>query len=175
MRYILLACVLFLPCGSLAAADPAETPSPKAAESKSAVRRMTAVVRLKNIPAASTAIAITKFLQAKRGLLGLQVGSPPVTEFVIAPETSTNSLIISAVKADFDEIAALIKRVDQTPPQFVIPLKISIVGPDGKTRILSRPQVRTLNGQEAFIHIGLDDGSRLEIALTPRVVLSDMD
>jgi len=27
MRYILLACVLFLPCGSLAAADPAETPS----------------------------------------------------------------------------------------------------------------------------------------------------
>lgn len=175
MCYPLFAFVLLLPIGSLEASDTAETPSHRTAETKPAVARMTTVVRLKNIPAASTAIAITNFLKAKRGLARLQIGSAPVTEFVIAPDTSTNSLFISAAKADVDEIAALIERVDQTPDQIVIPLEISIVGPEGKTRVLSRPQVRTLNGQQAFIDIGLDDGSRLKIELTPRVVRDDKD
>lgn len=94
---------------------------------------------------------------------------------MIVAEAKTNSLIISAVRAEMNEILAVIERVDQSPIQLVIPMKISLVGPQGKKRILSRPHVRTLNGRMAGIGIGLDDGSRLEIELTPRVIDSDKE
>ncbi|MCH8963379.1 MAG: hypothetical protein IIB58_00340 [Planctomycetes bacterium] len=65
----------------------------------------------------------------------------------------------------------MIRKLDKAPTQIMIQIVIEEIV-DGKVTILSRPQVMTLDGTEAFIEIGSDKRT-LRIQLTPRVVRPD--
>ena len=88
-------------------------------------QRQMRVIKLSNTPALEIATAINQFLTAQRGLA--QVDPDLVTtiellerEVIIVPEVISNSVIVSATPRYFDEIVAMIERIDRKPPEVMI-------------------------------------------------------
>ncbi|MFN5915455.1 MAG: secretin N-terminal domain-containing protein, partial [Planctomycetota bacterium] len=90
-----------------------------------ASKRKSTVYQLKNSPAIDVATAINQFLQSKRIV---ELAAPGVNnpfdqlerEVVVVPEPVQNKLILSATPRYYDEIAQLIQRLDEQPPQVMI-------------------------------------------------------
>jgi type II secretion system protein D len=95
-----------------------------------ASKRKSTVYQLKNSPAIDVATAINQFLQSKRIV---ELAAPGVTnpfdqlerEVVVVPEPVQNKLILSATPRYYDEIAELIQRLDEQPPQVMIQVLIA--------------------------------------------------
>ena len=88
-------------------------------------RRQTTVIRLQNTPVTEVSTALNQFLQAQQDLA--QIDPNLVTnaqrleqEIIVVPETISNNLLVSATPRYFDEIKAIIARLDKAPPQVVI-------------------------------------------------------
>ena len=92
--------------------------------------RKSMVYQLKNSPAIDVATAINQFLQSKRVV---ELAAPGVNnpfdqldrEVVVVPEPVQNKLILSATPRYYDEIAQLIQRLDDQPPQVMIQVMIA--------------------------------------------------
>lgn len=95
-----------------------------------ASKRKSTVYQLKNSPAIDVATAINQFLQSKRIV---ELAAPGVNnpfdqlerEVVVVPEPVQNKLILSATPRYYDEIAQLIQRLDEQPPQVMIQVMIA--------------------------------------------------
>ncbi|MCY3004870.1 MAG: hypothetical protein NTV29_02715 [Planctomycetota bacterium] len=95
-----------------------------------ASKRKSTVYQLKNSPAIDVATAINQFLQSKRIV---ELAAPGVInpfdqlerEVVVVPEPVQNKLILSATPRYYDEIAELIQRLDEQPPQVMIQVMIA--------------------------------------------------
>lgn len=95
-----------------------------------ASKRKSTVYQLKNSPAIDVATAINQFLQSKRIV---ELAAPGVSnpfdqlerEVVVVPEPVQNKLILSATPRYYDEIAQLIQRLDEQPPQVMIQVMIA--------------------------------------------------
>jgi type II secretion system protein D len=88
-------------------------------------QRTNEVYRLKNVPAATVAQAISQFLQTQRQVLTADQGilSPfeqIEREVIVVPESVSNSLLISATPRYFDDIKDVITQLDQSPKQVII-------------------------------------------------------
>lgn len=88
-------------------------------------QRQNEVYKLKNVPAATVATAISQFLQTQRqALTQIQDILSPFEqierEVIVVPETVSNSLLISATPRYFSDIKNLILQLDQSPRQVVI-------------------------------------------------------
>ncbi len=133
--------------------------------------RRTVVYRIKNVPALGVAKAVnlqlTAMLEDKLKHEGFIVDSP----IVIIPEVTLNSLMVSAKPSHLEAIAEMIRMLDKAPTQIMIQVRIEEVE-GGKTTVLSRPQVITLDGTEAIVEIG-SDNKTLRVQLTPHVVQQD--
>ena len=88
-------------------------------------QRQNAVIRLRNTPAIDIGTAINQFLQSQRDLF--QIDPNLVTnvellerEIIAVPEPVSNSIIVSATPRYFEEVRALIERLDAAPPQVII-------------------------------------------------------
>ena len=131
-----------------------------------AATRTTKIYRLRNVAAKVAAQVIDLAIRTKHKLKpqtnGLIVDSP----VIIVPELKTNALIISAEPKYTNEINKLIEKIDATPQSITIQAKISFKSRDGKTSILSRPIIRTTDGQSASITIDEQDFS-LTVEFTP--------
>lgn len=112
------------------------------------LERKSVVYHLKNAPARDIAAAINEFLLNQRQL---NLASPGSTnpyqqleqEVIIVPEPVGNRLILSATSRYFDEISALIQKLDEAPPQVLIQVLIAEV---------------TLNNADEFgIELGIQD------------------
>lgn len=174
MRLSLLAGVLSLSAAVLFAQDNPSHESKPASPGQDP-ERFTQVVRLRNVPAKEAAAGVENFLRAKHELARLRDDSITAFSFVIEAEAVTNSLLISADRRMHDEIVALIREIDRDRMQLTISMNISIKSADGRTRNLSRPVIRTLNGTAAALEIGIGQvewqaGDSLEIQLTPNVL-----
>jgi type II secretion system protein D len=94
--------------------------------------RRQSVYELKSMKAENVAKAIDKYVESRRTI---QKASPGVisqyqlieSEVIVVPEPSSNTLIISATPKYYDEIIALIKEIDKSPPQVVIRVLIGEV------------------------------------------------
>jgi general secretion pathway protein D len=93
-------------------------------------QRKSMVYQLKNSPAIDVATAINQFLQNKRVV---ELAAPGTNnpfdqldrEVVVVPEPVQNKLILSATPRYYDEIAKLIERLDEQPPQVMIQVMIA--------------------------------------------------
>lgn len=93
-------------------------------------QRKSTVYQLKNSPAIDVATAINQFLQNKRVV---ELAAPGTNnpfdqlerEVVVVPEPVQNKLILSATPRYYDEIAKLIERLDEQPPQVMIQVMIA--------------------------------------------------
>src|SRR5262249_52011990 len=88
-------------------------------------QRQNEVYRLKNSPAANVAQAITNFLQTQRQVETADPG--PISPFeqierevIVVPETTSNSLLISATPRYFKDIYELVVKLDRSPKQVLI-------------------------------------------------------
>ena len=108
------------------------------------------VYRLKNAPASNVSTAINQFLTNVRSMQ-TQISSGAVSPFeqlerevIVVPETVSNSLIVSATPRFFNEIKAIIEKLDERPPMVMIQVLIAEV---------------TLSDQDEFgVELGLQDG-----------------
>ncbi len=123
--------------------------------------RINEVYRLKNAPAADVAESINVFLSSQRMI---QQAAPGLisafeqveSEVVVVPEVVSNSLIISAAPEYYEDIMALIEKLDEQPPQVMIQVLIAEV---------------TLNDTEEFgIELGLQDS-----VLFDRSLIADLE
>jgi len=111
-------------------------------------QRRNDVYRLKNYMAADVATAINQYLTNKRTIEtsteGVISESEQIArEVIVVPEAASNSLIVSATPAYFDEIMRLIEDIDQRPAMAVIQVVIAEVALD--------------NFDEFGIELGLED------------------
>lgn len=111
-------------------------------------QRQSQIYRLKTAPAPDVANAINEFLTSVRTI---QQATPGVVtpfqqieqEVVIVAEPVSNSLILSATPRYFNEVAALIEKLDSPPPMVVIQV---LVG-----------EVALNNSDEFGIELGIQD------------------
>lgn len=123
-------------------------------------QRKTEVYPLKNSPAVDVANAINQFLQSSRQVENAAPGSQnPFQELerevIVVPEPIANKLLVSATSRYFEEIAQLIEKLDEQPPQVMIQVLIAEVN---------------LNDTDEFgIELGLQDS-----VLFDRSLLGDL-
>ena len=95
-------------------------------------QRQSQVYRLKNAPATDVANAINELLRSERDVQQLA----PTTispfeqierEVIVVPEPVSNSLIVSATPRYFQEISALVEKLDERPPMVMIQVLIAEV------------------------------------------------
>jgi type II secretion system protein D len=111
-------------------------------------QRKSTVYRLKNAPAQDVANAINTMLSSERQI---QQEAPGLVspfqqlerEVVVVPEIVSNSLIVSATPRFYEEIQALVEKLDQRPPMVMIQVLIA--------------QVALNNFNEFGIELGLQD------------------
>ncbi len=123
--------------------------------------RKNLVYRLKNAPATDVALAINNFLRSERQvqLSGTTSVSPfeqLEREVIVVPEPIGNRLILSATPRFFGEIEALIKQLDEPPPQVMIQVMIAEVLLD--------------NSREFGIELGLQDSVLFDRSLLGNLV-----
>ncbi len=124
------------------------------------MQRKNMVYQLKNSPAVDVALAINEFLRTTRQV---EEASPGTTnpfqqlekEVVVVPEPVSNKLVLSATPRYFEEIEALIEKLDEQPPQVMIQVLIAEV---------------TLGNTEEFgVELGIQDS-----VLFDRSLLGDL-
>ena len=86
-------------------------------DSTDPANRQQDVVKLLNVEAAVVALAINDFLTAQRDLATIDPDRISTSqlleqEIIVIPEEATNTLLISATPAYFDQITTLIKKID---------------------------------------------------------------
>ena len=119
--------------------------------------REVTVVKLKNAYAPDVALALQNLLTSQRELL--QIGEELVSnvelierEIIVVPEQATNSLIISATPRYFDEVRAIVAKLDEAPPQVIIQAMLVEVTLD--------------NADEFGIELGFQDSTLFDRSLT---------
>ena len=95
-------------------------------------QRKSTVVQLKNAPAVDVASAINQYLLNRRQIEQAAPGEVnPFQEIerevVVVPEPVANKLILAATPRFFDEIKALVDKLDEQPPQVLIQVLIAEV------------------------------------------------
>ena len=124
------------------------------------MQRKTAVYRLRNSPAIDIANAVNQYLLSRRQLDSAVPGQSNAfaeieREVVVVPEPIANKLILAATPRYFEEIQALIEKLDESPPQVMIQVLIAEV---------------TLDDADEFgIELGLQDS-----VLFDRSLLGDL-
>ena len=88
-------------------------------------QRQTTVIRLKNSPVERVAEAINEFLSSQRDLADVDpnlVSNIELLEreIIAVPEPVTNSLLISATPRFYEEIVAMVEKLDEAPEQVII-------------------------------------------------------
>ena len=133
--------------------------------------RSTVTYRIKNVEAQKLAEAVNQVLRfmVKKELKrdGFIVDSP----VVIIPEPTSNSLIVCATQEYQKKVAEIIRDVDERPTMVMIQVLVEEIE-NGKATVLSRPQVMTVDGTEAFVEFGSEE-KKLRIRFTPHVVQED--
>lgn len=120
-------------------------------------QRRNNVVRLKNSPSEEVAEAINAFLQSQRDLAEIDpdlVSNVELLEqeIIVVPEVVSNSLLISATPRYYDDIMAIIHRLDESPAQVVI--QVLIV------------EVELQNTDEFGVELGFQDSVLFDRGLT---------
>ncbi len=95
--------------------------------------RQNIVYRLKNVSARDVANAISEFLRSERQIQqaapgGLSAFQQIEREVVVVPEPVGNNLIVSATPRFFEEIKAIVEKLDEQPPKVMIQVLIVEVG-----------------------------------------------
>lgn len=124
-------------------------------------QRKNTVYRLKNAPADAVARSVNDFLRSEKNVQNAAPGQVSPfqqieSEVVVVPEQVSNSLIISATPRFYDEIEALVEKLDAQPPQVMIQVLIAEV---------------TLNNTNEFgVELGLQDSLLFDRSLIQNLV-----
>jgi len=113
--------------------------------------RTTRVFPLENAPAADVAAVIEESLRSEGQVPS---GTASRMETIVVPDKVRNLVVVSGPAEVVRAVDALIAALDKRPRMVKAPCKLIEIGPDGKQRVLSRPVVMTLDGQEAGITVG---------------------
>ena len=108
-------------------------------------------IRVHNALASDLAPAITEFIQKKMD------GRKTEEQVVVAAEPVSNTLLVSAGPETVAEIARLVAHMDVAPKQYLIQVAVYEGEPRDareKAKLLSRPEIVTVENQVAKVHIG---------------------
>lgn len=124
-------------------------------------QRKNHVYRLKNSPAVDVSNAVNEFLRSQRNVqqIAPQALSPfeqIEREVIVVPEPVSNSLIVSATPRYFDEIQAIVERLDARPPMVTIQVLIA--------------QIALNNIDEFGIELGIQDSVLFDRSLIGNLV-----
>ena len=137
-------------------------------------KRKTQIYALKHVDVEIVAESINQWLKSKLDVKGAEVNgficNAPV---IIVPDLATNSLIVS-VTTDFkemDELGTMIEELDRAPNLIEISaiLKKTV---DGKTKVLAKPRLTTLENHACRVTLDTEDG-QFSIELIPRLINSE--
>lgn len=128
--------------------------------------------RLKHISALDAAKKINAALPENQNSLQVE-GVVARGSLVVVPIEVTNSLTAVASGKNHERLTNLIAELDAIPTEVLIRCSLSRVSADGTRDIISRPQVRTVDGQEATIQISQPGGGFLEFSVTPHTARPD--
>lgn len=136
---------------------------PQPVDSAQQVRRYA----LKNAAAADMADALNramqKFVDGNVSIKGAVVNAP----LLIIPNMRANALTVIATEAIQKQVADLIRTEDADPTQIEIKCELTEIV-NGRRNILTRPTIRTINGQTVTVSVGNAERT-LEIVVTPVV------
>ncbi len=110
--------------------------------------RLNKVYKLKNASAADVALALQEWLQQKRQIeetapAGISPFQQLEREVVVVAEPNSNSLIVSATPAYYEEIAKIVQQLDEQAPMVLIQVLIG--------------EVRLGDADEFGVELGLQD------------------
>ena len=130
-------------------------------DQKDSEQRKNQVYRLKNGRAEAVARSVNDFLRSERNLQRAAPGAlSPFqqieSEVVVVPEPVSNSLIISATPRFYDDIEALVRKLDAQVPQVMIQVLIA--------------QVSLNNTNEFGVELGLQDSLLFDRSLLGNLV-----
>jgi len=125
------------------------------------LQRKTTVYQLKNSPATDVAAAINEFLINRRRVENAAPGQDnpfqeTEKEVVVVPEPVANKLVLAATPRYYDEISALIEKLDEQPPQVMIQVLIA--------------EVTLGNTDELGVELGLQDSVLFDRSLLGDIV-----
>jgi hypothetical protein len=163
MAMLAAACLWVPPVGL---ADDARKPESKLAVDREAVpaaaaaaaadvadELATRVFPLYNVPAADAETAIEKLLKQPANAKAVSA-QPADAKAVVAADEVRNCVIVRATGEVLRAVEKRIAELDKAPRMVHAQCLLMEVGPDGKPHVLSRPQLMTIDGQEAVISIG---------------------
>ncbi len=122
------------------------------------------VIRLNNAPAHDVDVAINNWLEQKSKVSGND------QQINVVADVSSNSLIVSGsqTKEGFEKLFQMIAELDKRPD--MVKVKVLITkNVDGKTKVVSKPQILTLEGREGKISIA-SGNEVLNVHITPYIV-----
>lgn len=130
-------------------------------DQKDVEQRKNQVYRLKNGRADAVARSVNDFLRSERNVQRAAPGAMSAfqqieSEVVVVPEPVSNSLIISATPRFYDEIEALVRKLDAQVPQVMIQVLIA--------------QVALNNTNEFGVELGLQDSLLFDRSLLGNLV-----
>lgn len=130
-------------------------------DQKDVEQRKNQVYRLKNARAEAVSKSVNEFLRSERNVQRAAPGAMSAfqqieSEVVVVPELVSNSLIISATPRFYDEIEALVRKLDSQTPQVMIQVLIA--------------QVSLNNTNEFGVELGLQDSLLFDRSLLGNLV-----
>lgn len=92
-------------------------------------------------------------------------------KFVVDEEK--NEFTANALPELHARLQSLIAKLDARPPMVKIACELARTDSKGTRTVISRPQVITVNANEAMFSVGQEDGEIIEVKLVPNIVLSE--
>jgi len=173
-------------------------------DSSEAMERKTEVIPLRNAQAQDLATAVRSFLDQEKQRVTQVLGNDAVgtaqrlleREIAVVPEPQSNNLLLSASPRYFDEVRALIDKLDQPQPQVLIQVLVAEVSLDSALDLglewtykgvpfaagidISEAKWITMGfasavtgGDYNFLFRMLEDKGRLEVLSRPQIVTAD--
>ncbi len=86
---------------------------PRLKDSDERPKRVTAIMRLKHIPAQDAATTLTKWMELESGVTGRSTAT-------VVPVLITNRLMVTGEPSHLEQIETILRQLDQAPPQIQI-------------------------------------------------------
>lgn len=102
--------------------------------------------------------------------VALQKTFPEIENVVKVIDLRRNCLVLDRDHPDATKIREAIKAIDKRPRQIRLESAVTLIAPDGREKVLTKPTMYTVEGRTVEIWVGEYDGAKLKLTVTPAVV-----
>ncbi|WP_395740175.1 hypothetical protein [Prosthecobacter sp.] len=118
------------------------------------------------LPTASVPVAYLDVIDAYQRL---KSSFPEIHEIVRTVQIDKSTLVLNPAHAKYDAARQMLKRIDVRPKQVLLRVVVSELAQDGSEKIISRPNLTTLNNQPAAV-IFSSENKQFKVSINPTVL-----